>query len=169
MDQNKDGRLELFVTASDRSVWHRWQTAANAGWSGWASLDWHGVGSIEVAAIARPSGPLVLVGVLTDGGNPSDLWTREQDGPDNAWQPWKLRAGLLGGDLLDTGHFQSPTLTLLPDKDVVEVVLLLQIAGETNLQRVTSPFPDFWRVDPLELRPPPETLAAPGRPGQAPP
>ena len=34
---NADGRLELFVAASDGALWHIWQTALNNGWSGWTS------------------------------------------------------------------------------------------------------------------------------------
>jgi hypothetical protein len=30
-----DGRLELFATANDGNLWHRWQTAPNNGWSPW--------------------------------------------------------------------------------------------------------------------------------------
>lgn len=64
--QNKDGRLELFVTADDGAIWHRRQDpAAPGGWSGWVKLDRPldrpGVKFIEVSAVARPNGPLVLV------------------------------------------------------------------------------------------------------------
>src|SRR6187200_2120612 len=31
-----DGRLELFVGAIDRTLWHMWQTAWSDGWSGWS-------------------------------------------------------------------------------------------------------------------------------------
>jgi hypothetical protein len=32
-----DGRLEVFSISADGTLWHIWQTAANNGWSGWAS------------------------------------------------------------------------------------------------------------------------------------
>jgi hypothetical protein len=35
---NADGRLEIFVVASDSELYHAWQTAANNGWSGWGSF-----------------------------------------------------------------------------------------------------------------------------------
>jgi hypothetical protein len=36
--RNGDGRLELFAVARDGNLWHKWQTAANNGWSPWSSL-----------------------------------------------------------------------------------------------------------------------------------
>ncbi len=36
--QNTDGRLEVFATAPDGSIWHNWQTGPNGVWSGWSSL-----------------------------------------------------------------------------------------------------------------------------------
>jgi len=38
VNQDADGRLELFVRGADGAVWHKWQTAPNNGWSGWASM-----------------------------------------------------------------------------------------------------------------------------------
>jgi hypothetical protein len=38
LGRNGDGRLELFAVAVDGNLWHKWQTAASNGWSGWASL-----------------------------------------------------------------------------------------------------------------------------------
>jgi hypothetical protein len=35
---NADGRLEIFVVASDSELYHAWQTAPNNGWSGWGSF-----------------------------------------------------------------------------------------------------------------------------------
>lgn len=32
-----DGRLELFATASDGNLWHRWQTGMAGGWSAWTN------------------------------------------------------------------------------------------------------------------------------------
>jgi hypothetical protein len=48
VNNNADGRMELFARGSDRALWHRWQTAPNNGWSGWASLGGV-IDSIEVA------------------------------------------------------------------------------------------------------------------------
>ena len=36
--QNKDGRLELLVNATDGALWHIWQTVTGKSWGGWASL-----------------------------------------------------------------------------------------------------------------------------------
>jgi len=38
LGRNGDARLELFAIARDGNLWHKWQTAASNGWSGWASL-----------------------------------------------------------------------------------------------------------------------------------
>src|SRR5258708_17384399 len=38
LTQNEDGRLEMFTSFQEFAVWHRWQTAANNGWSAWKSL-----------------------------------------------------------------------------------------------------------------------------------
>ena len=35
---NEDRRQELFVMGEDDALWHIWQVAPNAGWSGWESL-----------------------------------------------------------------------------------------------------------------------------------
>jgi hypothetical protein len=43
LGRNGDGRLELFAVARDGNLWHKWQTAASNGWSGWASLGQPGV------------------------------------------------------------------------------------------------------------------------------
>jgi hypothetical protein len=32
-----DGRLELFATATDGNLWHRWQTGVNNAWSAWTN------------------------------------------------------------------------------------------------------------------------------------
>jgi hypothetical protein len=38
LGRNGDGRLELFAVARDGNLWHKWQTAASNGWSGWVAL-----------------------------------------------------------------------------------------------------------------------------------
>ncbi len=39
VNQNDDGRLELFVLGGNRGIWHKWQTAPNGGWTPeWISL-----------------------------------------------------------------------------------------------------------------------------------
>jgi hypothetical protein len=37
--------LEVFVTGGDGATYHKWQTAANNGWS-----DWAGFGTVQAAA-----------------------------------------------------------------------------------------------------------------------
>jgi hypothetical protein len=42
--RNKDGRLEVFIAAEDRMVWHCWQHPSG-GWSTWESLEGPGAGA----------------------------------------------------------------------------------------------------------------------------
>ncbi len=51
--KNADGRLEVFVRGSDKALYHKWQTAPNNGWSGWASMG----GWIDLIAIGDRSYP----------------------------------------------------------------------------------------------------------------
>jgi hypothetical protein len=37
LGRSGDGRFELFAVGDDGALWHKWQTAANNGWSGWVS------------------------------------------------------------------------------------------------------------------------------------
>ena len=47
--RNADGRLEVFARGADGGIWHKWQTAPNNGWSGWASLG----GWIDIVALGQ--------------------------------------------------------------------------------------------------------------------
>ena len=37
LGRSGDGRLELFAVGRDGNLWHKWQTVASNGWSGWIS------------------------------------------------------------------------------------------------------------------------------------
>jgi hypothetical protein len=158
----KDGRLHLFVLGSDRAVWHLWQLTPGGGWSGWESLGREGTGFMELAPVARPDGPLVLCAVddFTELAT-SDLWTREQGGPDSAWGPWiSRRDDLLAAGGQEPWQIGNPTLALLREGDADAVVLFLSIEGQATLYRLVSPAPEFWAIAPMLLRPPPEAAAA---------
>src|SRR5260221_482101 len=85
--QNHDGRLEVFTVATGGALWHRWQTAANNGWSAWSSL---GTPSTEPAynppTLARNhDGRLAVFTIASDGA----VWYRTQHQPGRGpWEPW---------------------------------------------------------------------------------
>jgi hypothetical protein len=39
--RNADGRVEVFVTAANGDVWHRWQQTPGGAFSGWANMGGH--------------------------------------------------------------------------------------------------------------------------------
>ena len=84
---NADGRLEIFVRGTDGALWHKWQTAPNNGWSGWASLG----GVITEAPVAgrNKDGRLEVFGRGTDGA----LWHIWQTAPNNGWSGWASLGG----------------------------------------------------------------------------
>ena len=74
---NADGRLELFVLSQHDAVWHIWQTAPGAGWSGWDSLG------------GQPgSGP--AVGQNADGRLEVFVEDAATSGPHAAWHRWQM-------------------------------------------------------------------------------
>src|SRR5215210_7196619 len=74
--QNRDGRLEVFGTASDDSVWHIWQTSPNGGWGLWESLQ---EGALRNLAVGQnQDGRLEVFGTASD---------------DSVWHIWQLEPG----------------------------------------------------------------------------
>lgn len=81
---NHDGRLELFTKLDEGSLWHRWQTVPNGGWSTWSSLEAPDPGISGEALVKRNAdGRLELFTVASDGS----VWHRWQTGPGRG--PWK--------------------------------------------------------------------------------
>jgi hypothetical protein len=82
-----DGRLEVFVTAGDGTVWHRWQTVPNCGWSEWDLLGKPG----EQPVITTPALALLpdsrVVAVVIAGGA---VWQASQQKPGASpdWSTW---------------------------------------------------------------------------------
>jgi hypothetical protein len=100
--RNKDGRLVLFVVASDNTIWHRWQQAAQAGpWEPWRSLgsmDDPDIGhtpieGIELAVGAHADGRLVVfaAGVIpgADDQSGASLVRQRELTAASEWSPWK--------------------------------------------------------------------------------
>jgi hypothetical protein len=83
--QNRDGRLEVFGTAADDTIWHNWQTSANNGWSGWQpfmSLDDR---LVNLAVGRNADGRLEVFGAARD----QTLWHNWQTSPNNGWSGWQ--------------------------------------------------------------------------------
>jgi hypothetical protein len=114
-----------------------------------------------VSAVARPNGPLVLFAIANpDGGAPNDLWSREQAGPVNAWQPWRSRADSVQS--LGPGQIEEPTLAVLPGPGGELVQLFLRVLGKVHLYHFLMqppPAPIGLLIDdPMELQLPPGTI-----------
>ena len=81
-----DGRLELFLTGRDGSIWHKWQTAASNGWSSWVSEGSVGGGFTDAAPELGRNGDarLELFAIARDG----NLWHKRQTAASNGWSGW---------------------------------------------------------------------------------
>ncbi len=87
---NQDGRMDVFAKGSDHNVWHRWQTAPNAGWvSNWASIG-------KPAGVSDVS-PVMSIGRMQDGrlvvfvlGSNYEIYQNWQitSGDENNWSGW---------------------------------------------------------------------------------
>src|SRR5581483_466929 len=76
---NDDGRLEVFAAANDGALWHTWQVAPGAGWSGWGTLGAPpGVALIQLAVGRNADGRLEAFAIGTDAA---------------LWHAWQLPAG----------------------------------------------------------------------------
>jgi acylphosphatase len=92
VQNNLDGRLEVFARGTDNALWHIWQTAPNNGWSGWASM-----GGIitSVPSVGRNlDGRLEVFARGTDGA----LWHIWQTAPNNGWSAWASLGGVITSD-----------------------------------------------------------------------
>jgi hypothetical protein len=82
--QNADGRLEVFGTASDDSIWHTWQTAANDGWSGWSVFHSSSDRLRSLVVGRNADGRLEVFGTASD----DSIWHTWQTAPNNGWSSW---------------------------------------------------------------------------------
>jgi hypothetical protein len=104
--RNADGRLEFVVPASNdvgdqRDLWHRWQTAPNNGWSGWASLgappdDFLGPLAVE----SNADGRLELFAPEAFAGGDQEVWHRWQRAPGGQWVAWSSLGSPGGGEFV---------------------------------------------------------------------
>ena len=82
--RNADGRLEVFGTAGDDSIWHTWQTAPSNGWSGWSPFH-SGADRLRNLEVARNAdGRLEVFGTASD----DSIWHTWQTAPSNGWSGW---------------------------------------------------------------------------------
>jgi hypothetical protein len=99
--RNRDGRLELFITDSDGTVWHRWQGRPGGDdddWRPWAPPLGSGAASSDIVAVgANRDGRLVLV---ASGTKDRDLWARtQQPPPATGWSDWSPIGSVPTGDI----------------------------------------------------------------------
>jgi hypothetical protein len=82
--RNADGRLEVFGTAGDDTIWHTWQTAPSNGWSAWRPF--HSAGDrLRTLAVGRNAdGRLEVFGTAGD----DTIWHTWQTAPNNGWSGW---------------------------------------------------------------------------------
>lgn len=109
---NTDGRLELFVQADDGTLWHRWQTVPNGGWSVWSSLEAPDPGfSGEPVVVRNQDGRLELFTAAADGS----VWHRWQTGPGrgpwNEWH-WLGQVEITSSDMMAAGAHADGRLVL---------------------------------------------------------
>jgi hypothetical protein len=79
--RNADGRLEVFGTAGDDTIWHTWQTSPSSGWRSWAPF--HTVDDrLRNLVVGRNAdGRLEVFGTAGD----DTIWHTWQTSPSNGW------------------------------------------------------------------------------------
>lgn len=88
VEQNADGRLEVFLMGNDNNMWHTWQVAPNVNWIGqWASLgrpdvNIQPVGGFLTSLVREAGGELEIFIENTDTG---EVWSRWQNEPNGGW------------------------------------------------------------------------------------
>jgi hypothetical protein len=69
----------VFARGTDNALWHIWQTAANNGWSGWATL---GGGVKDLLTVNNNADGRLEVFIR---GMDNALWHVWQTAPSNGW------------------------------------------------------------------------------------
>ena len=100
VEQNQDGRLEVFVTGDDGNMWHIWQVVRDANW-----IDhWTSLGRPDGLAAAGFNQALVRnevdeLEVFVSNPGTYEIWSTWQDRPNGSWTGnWQsLGAPTLGG------------------------------------------------------------------------
>ena len=103
IDQNQDGRLEIFARGGDGAVYHNWQTTPNGNWSGWASLG----GWIDMLTVGNnQDGRLEIFARGGDGA----VYHNWQTIPNGNWSGWASLGGWI--DMLTVGRNQDGRLEI---------------------------------------------------------
>ncbi len=86
VEQNADGRLEVFTIGSDGALWHIWQTSPNGTWSTWFSSGRPSAVNLqEDPTVARNAdGRLEIIAAGSDGA----IWHIWQTSPNGTWSTW---------------------------------------------------------------------------------
>jgi hypothetical protein len=84
--QNADGRLEVFTTGSDGTLWHIWQNVPNGTWHNWDTLNKPPTANaLTMPGVGKNAdGRLEVFTIGTDGA----LWHIWQTTPNGAWGNW---------------------------------------------------------------------------------
>ena len=86
LGNNADGRIELFVIASDGALWHIWQVAPNNGWSNWHFLDGAPPGQSangdQIPAVGRNADGRLEIFIV---GSDKALWHIWQVASNSGW------------------------------------------------------------------------------------
>ncbi len=85
---NADGRVEVFGRGTDDALWHTWETAPGAGFSGWISEG----GVIEAPSLGRDTDGRLNIFVK---GSDGALYRNRQVKPNGGWTGWAGMGGQL--------------------------------------------------------------------------
>jgi hypothetical protein len=108
---NLDGRLEVFLTVGDGSLWHRWQSFPSE--DVWNNLGWVSLGK-PTGQIGQVASAYPALGANNNGrleafikGSDNALWHVWQDpnGPNNGWSNWASLG--IPPNLTSTGYIPS--------------------------------------------------------------
>src|SRR6266704_1763611 len=86
VEENADGRLEIFTLDSAGALWHIWQTSPGDGWSHWFSLGRPQVTLNWLDVIQNADGRLEVFALAEHAG----IWHIWQTSPNGTWSPWAL-------------------------------------------------------------------------------
>jgi hypothetical protein len=86
VEQNQDGRLEVFVTGDDGNMWHIWQVARDANWTD----QWDNLGRPDGLAAAGFNQALVRnvhdeLEVFVSNPDTGEIWSIRQQVPNGGW------------------------------------------------------------------------------------
>src|SRR6266566_4543416 len=85
VEENADGRLEIFTLDSAGAPWHTWQTSPGDGWSNWFSLGSPPGGASKGLAVTHNADGRLEVFTI---GNDGAVWHVWQVAPNSSWSPW---------------------------------------------------------------------------------